>query len=437
MPRRPSTDSAAPLTDLHPVLQTTLHCMDVRLEDELARYRRARRRSPVQSRWGEGQPITDPGVSAIEAAPPVAETAALAIAPNLAANLQPEPSFTAPLAPEAPSKPFTPPQTEGYPDYLESSEHLLRSLAEDEAELRTESQSAPRLMDTLLTPLGVGSMVLLLLSSVTLGYIMTNPNGLPFTSAKAPANEVGTAASTTPDTTTASNEPSSFYPDLSSEEFRDLNLDTLSTLPEDGTSEASTTPKPPTVNSSSGTSATPRTPTAAPSIAPNTARAAQPSRAASSPSASRPAASSQRANTAPASRPATPSRTASRPAPAASPRPTTRPSVAARPASRPAPAASRPAPSPAASRPAPSRPAPTVAAAPSRPSAYYYVVTDYTGDRSLESARRAVGDAYVRNFEIGAVVQFGAFQEEGRAESLLQDLQQQGIRARIYRAESN
>lgn len=433
MPRRPSTNSATPLLDLHPVLQTTLHCMDVRLEDELARYRRARRRSPVQSRWGEGQPIINPGVDTIEPTPPVAETAALAIAPNLASNLEPEPTPTIPVAPAAATTPFPSPHNEEYTDYLESSEHLLRSLAEDEAELRTES--APRMMDTLLTPLGVGSMVLLLLSSVTLGYIITNPSSLPFLSANTPAESETSTATVSSDPTAAANSEPNFYPDLSSEEFRDLNLDTLSTLPENGTPETATTPAAPTINPSPTSATATRSQPVASSVTPSTAQAP---RTASTP-ASRPAAAPQR-TTAPSQRtaaapsqPTTSSRPAApRPAPVASPRPTARPSTAA----RPSPAASRPAPT--TSRSTPAQPAPsTVAAAPTQPRSYYYVVTDYTGDRSLDSARRAVSDAYVRNFEIGAVVQFGAFQEEARAEALLQDLQQQGIQARIYRAGSN
>jgi len=64
---------------------------------------------------------------------------------------------------------------------------------------------------------------------------------------------------------------------------------------------------------------------------------------------------------------------------------------------------------------------------------YYYVVTDYSGDASLNDAREAVGDAYVRNFpDAGAQVQFGAFTDSAGAESLLNELQRQGISAEIY-----
>lgn len=61
-------------------------------------------------------------------------------------------------------------------DYLESSEALLRSLAEEQpkAQKRNEINSS-----SLLSPLGIGSMLLLLLASLTLGYVVFNPKSLP------------------------------------------------------------------------------------------------------------------------------------------------------------------------------------------------------------------------------------------------------------------
>jgi cell division septation protein DedD len=80
-------------------------------------------------------------------------------------------------------------------------------------------------------------------------------------------------------------------------------------------------------------------------------------------------------------------------------------------------------------------PEPEVAQAPAasdNSSRHYYVVTDYTGDPSLNQARQAVGDAYVQNFPDGAKVRLGVFSDESRAEEMIQSLQQQGIPARIY-----
>jgi cell division septation protein DedD len=73
------------------------------------------------------------------------------------------------------------------------------------------------------------------------------------------------------------------------------------------------------------------------------------------------------------------------------------------------------------------------APSPSSTETYYYVVTPYSGDPSLENAREAVPDAYVRNFEAGASVQLGAFSDSARAEELIQQLESQGIPAEIYR----
>ncbi|MBW4452577.1 MAG: hypothetical protein KME55_07685 [Nostoc indistinguendum CM1-VF10] len=59
-------------------------------------------------------------------------------------------------------------------DYLESSEALLRSLTEEQPETKKPSNYS----DSLLSPLGIGSMLLLLMASLTLGYVVFNPKGL-------------------------------------------------------------------------------------------------------------------------------------------------------------------------------------------------------------------------------------------------------------------
>ncbi|MBG1261863.1 hypothetical protein [Nostoc commune] len=60
-------------------------------------------------------------------------------------------------------------------DYLESSEALLRSLTEEQPETKKPNNSS----DSLLSPMGIGSMLLLLLASLTLGYVVFNPKSLP------------------------------------------------------------------------------------------------------------------------------------------------------------------------------------------------------------------------------------------------------------------
>jgi hypothetical protein len=60
-------------------------------------------------------------------------------------------------------------------DYLESSEALLRSLQAEQPSTKKSSSSN----DSLLSPLGIGSLLLLLLASLTLGYVVFNPQTLP------------------------------------------------------------------------------------------------------------------------------------------------------------------------------------------------------------------------------------------------------------------
>jgi hypothetical protein len=60
-------------------------------------------------------------------------------------------------------------------DYLESSEALLKSLQQEQTQSKKSSVSH----DSLLSPLGIGSMLLLLLASLTLGYVVFNPQNFP------------------------------------------------------------------------------------------------------------------------------------------------------------------------------------------------------------------------------------------------------------------
>jgi len=57
-------------------------------------------------------------------------------------------------------------------DYLESSEALLRSLAEEQPS--SEKPTSNKNNDSLRSPLSIGAMLLLLLSSITFGYIVFN-----------------------------------------------------------------------------------------------------------------------------------------------------------------------------------------------------------------------------------------------------------------------
>lgn len=304
-------------------------------------------------------------------------------------------------------------------DYFASSEELLRSIAEDEAELRAELQSEPasQRFSTLLTPLGVGSMLLLLLSSTMLGYVVMNPTVIQFTANSDPVQP--TPASPAPNIDRATT-PS---PDLSAEEFVDLDLDTLSTIPRQTTTSSKPNAAADAAKSKNGATRTAQPRSSNPQASGNSGS----SSSASSPTASR------ALPTVPAPQPSFSTVVVSAEPPVA-------------PAPDPAPVAAPPEPEPvvaepiSAAPPAAADPAPEIAAAPTSPTQasgnYYYVVTDYSGDPSLESARDVVPDAYVRNLpEAGAKVQFGAFNDEAKAQEMRQQLQEQGISAEVYRPE--
>ncbi|MEW6493458.1 MAG: hypothetical protein AB1589_13275, partial [Cyanobacteriota bacterium] len=219
---------------INAMLQAALGSLDVQLEDELARYRRQRTGHPVMSPRGLGrnqirkpldliavdkggkktktQPAlgmsTAPQISfplfMMKSAPTAtsaqetndeplaqtgqqqppslatAQTPSSLVAPsgvnteaeNLADSQQLT-SFEQSTEHEGGLVPFA--ATQDQPeDYLESSEQLLRSLAEETKEPAPKKRFAERF----LTPLGVGSLLLLLLSSATLVYIFKNPSTL-------------------------------------------------------------------------------------------------------------------------------------------------------------------------------------------------------------------------------------------------------------------
>lgn len=476
MRRAPVHASLSP--SLHPALRAALSSLDVQLEAELTRYRRQRhlqrRRQhdakpmnviAVQAVGGRTQPqvssapapapVSDADPWQSEPSAPLAVRGAIAPSQPPVAPAEPAADLEQAIALNSIPDPVTVLQSDGADqsepdDYLASSEELLRSLAEEEADLRRQRQSKGR--DRLLTPLGIGSLLLLLLSSATLGYLVLNPGTLQSWNLNRFWNR-----SPAPPTVPASESPAAIAPsvapspDLSSQEFHDLNLDTLSTLP--------MSPSPVPIPSATAI-APPASVAASPSPSlPPTRPAAIPARpraiAAPTPNpvpptvtiprrtvpAAPPAQRSSRAQSTPATRPVQPRPTARSPQPArpAPVRPAARPIQPARPAPQAArPVQPAPRRSPAA-RPVPPPAAPPASAPAARPNTppRYVVVSPYSGDRSLEQAQRVVGDAYVRNLPNGAQVQYGAFSDGDRARELSQQLQQQGISAQVVEAGGN
>ncbi len=115
-------------------------------------------------------------------------------------------------------------------DYLESSEALLRSLTE-EKEQKSSQEKAKNTSDGLLSPLGIGSMLLLLVASLTLGYGLFNPksvpkfslNGLFQRQASKTGENTGAIGQNTSTQAQTQTSPIPKYPNLATEEFPEIN----------------------------------------------------------------------------------------------------------------------------------------------------------------------------------------------------------------------
>ncbi|NJM46110.1 MAG: hypothetical protein HC860_07955 [Alkalinema sp. RU_4_3] len=235
---------------LHPALRCALATLDTRLEDELARYRRYRagmRLAPSSSNLPK----------AIEAAAvrPVVKKAGLdlpfiftspeevqtpAIEPANDNRVAAEQEDFAPLAvwsgEKAQEEDFGLGAAEMPQDYLESSEELLRSLAEEESGEAIERN----ILDNLLTPLGVGSLLLMLMGSAMFGYLVMNPASLAAAGrwaqkvasirlpSGAPTQQI--AAGSTESVMTGDQGWNSNSPALDSQEFVDLSLNNFSAI---------------------------------------------------------------------------------------------------------------------------------------------------------------------------------------------------------------
>jgi hypothetical protein len=146
-------------------------------------------------------------------------------------------------------------------DYLESTEALLDSLSSsyDHDQGYEDLEYEPSLREQLATPLGIGALLLLLVGSAGFGYMVTSPKTAEFfrenalvqalfggNSGEQPEGELEPSAETTE---AAPAEPETglqgIGPDLSEDEFQDLDLGRLSTLDrEEATPSARRTPLP-------------------------------------------------------------------------------------------------------------------------------------------------------------------------------------------------
>jgi cell division septation protein DedD len=469
-----SSTRSLPNQLINPALQAALSCLDVQLEEELARYRRQRAGQPVMSARGLRRHQTRKSLDLISIEKPRGQTQQRALGMSTApvmsfpftrVNQTPvaEPSnetteesmdhmdqldvrssaasefgnalvspssthssagnsrseqrfrepITSPRQPAEMGSDLVPFATDQAPpeDYLESSEKLLQSLSEEEASVQSQKRSTNKL----LTPLGVGSILLLLLSSVTLVYILTNRS--TFTALGLDRWFGSTASNKAPSptqTTVATSEPTKDTPvlngpNLASDEFQDLNLNTLSHLKASPTPSASPSPVPPLPDlPKSGVTSV------APPVVPNTAL---PRRSSNLSSALLP----------PSVQPGTvPSAVAPLIVPTQAPASASAQAGNSNSQAR----GSQKSSSTSATSAETKEQAATTASGERK---FYYVLVNDSSDRALEQAKKIVPDAYVESFPQGAQIQMGAFKTESEANTLVKELQQQGISATIYR----
>lgn len=392
-------------TPIKPALQAALGCMDVSLEAELTTYRRHRRRA---EQW------VSPSVRTGKQTATTEQQLAQNLPPDAAETQQP---LSMPLslggsqgdAPIATTREHTKPSGNAFAPnkYLESSEKLIESLDEETAEPEVERSLAA----SLLTPLGLSSMLLFLLSCTALGYAVMHPSSLArmaglnrLLDRTTPSSSDNPANTATSDTSTKELPKA---PNLVSKEFVELDLSTLSNVkPTASSTIASPSPKA--------------------SIPPNPAAPPAPGAAVPIPTEDgNPARGREQGlnNLSTALLPS-PSPSAAQPVPTL---PTLPPTPSPAQSATVAPAATT----------APVKASPVATTAPlGRPiratDGFYYVVADYTNEKALQQARTAVPDAYVRNFSKGVKIQMGALNDSASAERLAKELQAKGVKPQYY-----
>jgi len=390
--------------ELNPTLQAVIESLDVELEAELARYRKYRRQvenSSVSHKNSNKQIYKIPELMSIL---PVDDqtTSSLRLSEIESPNENSKSFHTStkessPMAIEPPtpvelsitkkgnvenhnSEKQTSQSAQNSsiaPDnYLESSEKLLESLDE----LESSSQQKSTYLASLFTPLGIASMLLFLISCTTLGYLVMNPLGLSnlgldrllksTSAAKKNTNNIlGGERQSLPEF--------SELPDLGSQEFVDLDLNTLSNID----------PKPSQFPS----------PTAKvkPVVPPKISGGANIANQSTNNSS---AELDYLRNT------LLPHTTQSSPIPSPMAQPSPQTSISSE-----------------------------VTKPIKSDNGWYYVVVDYVNQESLYKAQQIISDAYIRETTNGLKIQMGAFLEPEKAKIFLQELRQEGLDAKYYK----
>ncbi|MEA5616762.1 hypothetical protein VB711_02750 [Cronbergia sp. UHCC 0137] len=215
-----SRHQSSKIPGLKPQLVVALASLEVQLDQELTRYRRTLHESKKPKSVS-----TESHVNQVSKSHTITTSFVQTPSPTELNYLQfssasPSSSSIVPTKIQTPESEDILPSdntSEAPDDYLESSEALRRSLQEEETQTKKLSNSS----DSLLSPLGIGSMLLLLVASMTLGYIVFNPKSLPqlslaqfFNSNSSPTVESDRQLTAVPVIT-----PIPKYPNLAAREF--------------------------------------------------------------------------------------------------------------------------------------------------------------------------------------------------------------------------
>lgn len=400
-------------------LEAVLGSLDVQLEEELTRYRRYRRRSQPQTlltNKKSDRPLDqnlemmsmgkisdrDPEQILSESKPTAVsalasefqkptspgDSADSAIESNIAQALQETNTLQTEETAAGQKSASITESPKALNDYLESSERLLKSLEQP----TTPKQKQPNLIASLFTPLGIFSMLVFLISCAMLGYTV-NPTGSNVLWSRWFGREAITAEEQTSneqkletaDTGNSRETALLKSPDLTSQEFVELDLSTLSNINPNPSPIPSIQQKPTIPPPISGT------------ITP--------------PLGTTPAGSGGLNNLGTTLLPQT-----------------------VQPSGEQVNPIRRSSPVPPAPKPAPKPSAPPVVQTPIQSGdGWYYVVINYTGENSLTMARQAIPDAYIRQGEDGTKIQMGALLDAESAKRFLTELQQKGISPQYYK----
>ncbi|MEB3343655.1 hypothetical protein [Okeania sp.] len=391
--------------ELNQTLQGVMESLDVGLEAELTRYRKYRNqteKSPISQRNISKQIYKTPELMSL--LPVEEQTVPSSSTSEIESSLKNlETSHTsAPKAKPVAIEPPTPTEISmakkgnidagshkqislldknksTAPDnYLESSEKLLESLDK----LKPSHKGESSYLASLFTPLGIAAMFVFLISCTALGYVLINPLSLSNFSLDR-LFKGSSAQKNTDETTTDNNKGKALpkSPDLTSQEFVDLDLNTLSNV----------NPQPNQVYSPT-VKAKPMIP---PPISGGVNTLSQPSQGSTK-------LDNLGSTLLPQYNPST-KVTISSPTPSPSLKPSPKNSN------------SSPITNPVKSD-----------------DGWYYVVVDYANQESLLKAQAIISDAYLRQTTNGMKIQMGAFAESERAKMFLEELRKAGLNAKYY-----